>query len=91
MPSPEARILAPRLRWVPYRFLVEPGIPTQTAEVRARPAGGDATVVTRREVRGGDVIEGVWPTLVPGPVTFELFLNDVPYAEARVNREVDGP
>jgi len=91
VPTPEARILAPRLRWVPYRFLVEPGIPTQTAEVRARPAGGDTTVVARRDVRGGDVIEGVWPTLVPGPVTFELFLNDVPYAEVRVNREVDGP
>lgn len=91
VPAPEARILAPRLRWVPYRFLVEPGIPMQSAEVRARPAGADATLVTRREVRGGDVIEGVWPTLAPGPVTFELFLNDVPYAEVRVNREVDGP
>ncbi len=91
VPTPEARILAPRLRWVPYRFLVEPGIATQTAVVRARPAGGDTTIVTRREVRGGDVIEGVWPTLAPGPVTFELFLNDVPYAEVRVNRDVDGP
>ncbi|MDZ7707035.1 MAG: PASTA domain-containing protein [Trueperaceae bacterium] len=91
LPTPEARILAPRLRWVPYRFLVEPGIPAQSAEIRARTAGGDTAVVTRREVRGGDVIEGTWPTLAPGPVMFELFLNDVPYAEVRVNREVDGP
>lgn len=91
VPLPEARVLAPRLRWVPYRFLVEPGIPTQSAEVRARTAGGDTAVVTRREVRGGDVIAGTWPTLAPGPVMFELLLNDVPYAEVRVNREVDGP
>jgi len=91
VPTPEVRILAPRLRWIPYRFLVEPGIPAQSAEILARTAGGDTAVVMRREVRGGDVIEGTWPTLAPGPVTFELSLNGAPYAEVRVNREVDGP
>jgi beta-lactam-binding protein with PASTA domain len=90
-PEPVATILAPRLRWVPYRFLIEPGIPAQTAVLRARTAEGEATVVVRREVTGGDVLEGAWPTLAPGPVTFELSLNDVPYAEQRVTREVEGP
>jgi beta-lactam-binding protein with PASTA domain len=90
-PEPVATILAPRLRWVPYRFLIEPGIPAQTAVVRARTAAGDEATVLRREVVGGDVLEGAWPTLAPGPVTFELSLNDVPYADQRVTREVDGP
>lgn len=91
VPEPVATVLAPRLRWVPYRFLIEPGIPTQTAVVRARTADGGEVVVLRREVVGGDVLEGTWPTLTPGPVTFELSLNDVPYARQRVTREVDGP
>jgi hypothetical protein len=91
VPEPVATVLAPRLRWVPYRFLIEPGIPTQTAVVRARTADDEEVVVLRREVVGGDVLEGAWPTLTPGPVTFELSLNDVPYAQQRVTREVDGP
>jgi beta-lactam-binding protein with PASTA domain len=90
-PTPEVRIQAPRLRWIPYRFLIEPGIPEQRAELRATTAEGDERVVLRRSVRGGDVLEGVWPTRTPGPVTFELRLNDVPYADSRVMREVDGP
>jgi hypothetical protein len=91
VPEPVATVLAPRLRWVPYRFLIEPGIPTQSAVVRARTADGEEVVVLRREVVGGDVLEGAWPTVTPGPVTFELALNDVPYARQRVTREVDGP
>ncbi len=91
VPTPEVRIQAPRLRWIPYRFLIEPGIPEQRAELRATTAEGDEAVVVRRTVQGGDVLEGVWPTLAPGPVTFELRLNDLPYAESRVTREVDGP
>jgi hypothetical protein len=91
VPTPQVRIQAPRLRWIPYRFLIEPGIPEQRAELRATTAEGDEAVVLRRTVRGGDVLDGVWPTRTPGPVTFELRLNDLPYAESRVTREVDGP
>lgn len=91
VPTPEARIQAPRLRWVPYRFLVEPGIPEQRAELRATTAEGDTFVVLARSVVGGDELAGVWGTVAPGPVLFELFLNDVPYAEARVTREVETP
>jgi len=91
VPTPEVRIQAPRLRWIPYRFLIEPGIPDQRAELRATTAEGDEAVVVRRSVRGGDVLEGVWPTRAPGPVTFELRLNDLPYAESRVTREAEGP
>jgi beta-lactam-binding protein with PASTA domain len=91
VPTPQVRIQAPRLRWIPYRFLIEPGIPEQRADLRATTAEGDAVVVLRRTVRGGDVLQGAWPTRAPGPVTFELRLNDLPYAESRVTREVDGP
>lgn len=91
VPNPEVRIQAPRLRWIPYRFLIEPGIPEQRAELRATTAEGDEAIVVRRTVRGGDVLEGAWPTAAPGPVIFELLLNDLPYAESRVTREVDGP
>ncbi len=90
-PDPVAHVVAPSLRWMPYRFLVEPGIPAQTARVTARTVDGTTETVLEREAAGGEVLEGRWPTLAPGPVTFELTLNDVPYAELRVNQPAVGP
>lgn len=90
-PQPQLRIVEPRLRWVPYRFLIEPGIPQQRAELLAKTVTGDTSMVLRRQVQGGDVLEGAWLTATAGAVVFELRLNGLPYAESRVTGEVDGP
>ncbi|MDZ7800067.1 MAG: PASTA domain-containing protein [Trueperaceae bacterium] len=86
VPEPSVEIRSPHLRWVPYRFVIEPGIPARTAEVYAQPVGGDRRRIARQEAQGGDEIEGRWLTATPGPVTFELTLGGAPYAEQRVTR-----
>lgn len=83
-PGVRAEVLQPRLRRVPYRFLIEPGIPEQTAELWAEPLSGERRLVTRRQVRGGTELEGTWFTTQPGMVRFELLLNQAPYAESVV-------
>lgn len=85
VPEPEVHVLAPALRDVPYRIPIEPGIPSQTAEVRAVTAEGTTVLVHRGRTSGGSVVEGSWLTTVPGPVRFEVYLNDVFYAEVRVS------
>lgn len=83
IPIPEVsatvRPLEPRR--VGYRWFVELGIPEVTAVVMATTLQGERQVVERRSVRGGEVLEGVWITDAPGPVTFALTLNGSPYGE----------
>jgi hypothetical protein len=70
---------AEQLREVPYLWLIEPGIPVQTAAVTAVTLEGVRTVVRTVQVRGGERVEGTWLTTYPGPVRFELTLNGEPY------------
>jgi beta-lactam-binding protein with PASTA domain len=79
VPTVQALVRQPRLREVPYLWLIEPGIPVQTAAVTAVTLDGVRTVVRTVQVRGGERVEGSWLTTYPGPVRFELTLNDEPY------------
>jgi beta-lactam-binding protein with PASTA domain len=79
VPTVQAIVRQPRLREVPYLWLIEPGIPVQTAEVVAVTLEGVPTVVRRVQVRGGERVEGTWLTTYPGPVEFALTLNGQPY------------
>ncbi|CAN5689563.1 hypothetical protein BH23DEI1_BH23DEI1_18940 [soil metagenome] len=81
VPRPDvvAELRAPEERQVEFMWLIEPGIPEQRAEVRARTLQGDDVLVVRRQVRGGDLLRGTWTTAAPGPVRFTLTLNDQPY------------
>ena len=81
IPVPEVvlTVREPRLREVPYVWFVEPGIPTQIAQVTAVRLDGVRTVVRTQRVQGGDRVEGSWLTTYPGPVRFELTLNGEPY------------
>ena len=78
-PQVDAHVRRPQLREIAYRWLVEPGIPTQTAEVTATTLTGDRSVVRTVAVRGGEHVEGTWWTTYPGPVRFALTLNGEPY------------
>lgn len=84
VPRPDVRVelRQPTARGLPYRWFIEPGIPQVTAEVTARTLDGTVVVVTRRQVSGGELLEGSYFTTQPGPVTFELTLNGQPYGEA---------
>lgn len=84
VPRPDVRVelRQPTARGLPYRWFIEPGIPRVTAEVTARTLDGTVVVVTRRQVSGGELLEGSYFTIQPGPVTFELTLNGQPYGEA---------
>lgn len=62
--------------------MLEPGIPAQRALVTAQTLAGERTVVLRdRLVSGGDELTGIWLTTAPGPITFTLTLNGLPYGE----------
>lgn len=79
VPTPTARLLEPRPVAYPYRFLVEPGIPTVTASVVAFTDEGELEVYAG-SVQGGETIEGVFETRIPGVAAFELRLNGIEYA-----------
>ena len=79
VPTVQALVRQPRLREVPYLWLIEPGIPVQTAAVTSVTLEGVRTVVRTVQVRGGERVEGSWLTTYPGPVRFELTLNGEPY------------
>lgn len=79
VPDVRASVRQPSLREVPYLWLIEPGIPTQTAEVTAVTLEGVRSVVRTVQVRGGERVEGTWLTTYPGPVRLELTLNGEPY------------
>jgi len=71
----------PQLRSVAYAWSIFPGIRTQTAEVWATDVEGRRTLVERVQVEGGQILEGTWLTVTPGPITFELYLAGVPYGD----------
>ena len=76
-----ATVVPPKPRSVGYRWIVEQGIPEVTAVVSATTLQGVRTVVDRRKTRGGEILEGVWITDAPGPISFTLTLNGAPYGE----------
>lgn len=78
-PRVDAVVRRPQLREVAYLWVIEPGIPTQTAEVTATTLAGDREVVRTVSVRGGERVEGTWWTTYAGPVRFALTLNGEPY------------
>jgi beta-lactam-binding protein with PASTA domain len=78
-PDPTVVVRAPEPREVAYLWFVEPGIPPVVAEVTATTLEGEATLVDRRVVQGGQRVEGTWPTTYPGVVRFDLTLNGEPY------------
>jgi beta-lactam-binding protein with PASTA domain len=80
VPVVRAIVRTPELRRLTFSWPIEPGIPQQVAEVRARTLQGEDVVVARRTVRGGDVVSGTWTTLALGPVRFTLTLNGEPYS-----------
>jgi len=81
LPTPVASVNRGEVRRARYVWLLEPGIPEQQATVTVTTLAGDEEVAMSRRVRGGERIEGVWLTDAPGPVTFSLTLNGVPYGE----------
>jgi hypothetical protein len=81
IPEVRARVREAAPREVPYAWFIEPGIPDQLAEVFATTLEGETTLVESQQVQGGDLLEGRWQTLYPGPVTFTITLNGAPYAE----------
>jgi beta-lactam-binding protein with PASTA domain len=82
LPTPQARVHRGEVRRARYRWVLEPGITPQRATVTARTLAGDNAVVLRdRLVSGGDELTGVWLTTAPGPITFTLTLNGLPYGE----------
>jgi beta-lactam-binding protein with PASTA domain len=78
-PVPSVHVREPEVRRLEFTWFIEPGIPTQSAEVRARTLRGDDVVVLRAQVRGGETVRGTWTTTAPGPVRFSLTLNREPY------------
>lgn len=72
------------LRRVPYAWNIEPGILGARAEVWAETVDGKRTLVSTSSVFGGSQVRGTWPTLTPGPVWFELLLNNQPYGDVLV-------
>ncbi|MBS3933153.1 MAG: PASTA domain-containing protein [Truepera sp.] len=89
-PLPQPNVTVEVLRLTPRRaafaWPIEAGIPEQEAVVTATTVAGDTAAVYRGIVRGGQRVEGVWLTFAPGPITFTLTLNGVPYSvPLRVN------
>lgn len=76
-----AVVQPPRLREVGYAWAILLGIPPRTAEVWATDVEGRRTLVERVQVEGGQILEGTWLTVTPGPITFELYLAGVPYGD----------
>ncbi len=83
LPRPEVtvEVRPPQLRRIPYAWPIEPGIPSRRADVFATTLDGEEILVASQQVQGGEVVEGEWLTTTPGPVTFRLLLNGIPYGE----------
>ena len=90
-PTPEVPAAPPEVRWMPYRFEVPEGLPASRAVVLATTRDGVRSEVVRTDVEGGDVLRGTWPTIQPGPVTFDLRIDGTPYGRATVMDGVDRP
>lgn len=78
-PGVSARVREPEPRELTFRWFIEPGIGEQRARVYATTLEGDRTLVLAEDVRGGEIVAGSWRTTYPGPVRFNLTLNDQPY------------
>ncbi|HEX7004298.1 MAG TPA: PASTA domain-containing protein [Trueperaceae bacterium] len=78
-PDVQANIREPEPRELAFRWFIEPGIPEQLARVYATDLEGNTRLVWVERVEGGESVEGVWRTMVTGPVRFSLTLNDQPY------------
>lgn len=88
LPQPDVtvEVRRPTPRRAAFAWPIEAGIPEQEAVVTATTVAGDTAAVYRGTVRGGQRVEGVWLTFAPGPITFTLTLNGVPYSvPLRVN------
>lgn len=90
VPIPKPQVSVDILRSEPrlahYAWFIEGNIPEQLAEVTAETLSGQIVMVKRERVKGGELIEGSWFTTEPGPITFRLTLNGIPYSEVlRVN------
>lgn len=83
IPVPEVtvEVRPPEPRSIDYRWIVEAGIPEVTAVVTATTLDGTSSVVARRRIQGGEMLEGVWRTEAAGPVSLSLTLNGSPYGE----------
>ncbi len=82
-PNVRAEISRGEVRRATYTWLLEAGIPAQRATVTARTLLGEPQVVLReRAVAGGERLSGSWLTTAPGPITFSLTLNGLPYGDS---------
>ncbi|MEX2534041.1 MAG: PASTA domain-containing protein [Trueperaceae bacterium] len=88
IPRPDAvvNIREPEPREIEFSWFVEPGIPEQEARVYATTLEGERTLVWEEEVRGGESVDGSWQTTYPGPVRFNLTLNDQGYGVELLRR-----
>ncbi len=80
-PGVRAVVREPAPREVAYAWSILPGIARTRAQVWAHSLDGSRTLVARPIVEGGEVLRGVWRTTDPGPITFELFLGEIPYGD----------
>lgn len=86
VPRATVQVRTPQPRLLSYNWFIEPGIGNQTAQVFARTLAGDRILVASHRVRGGDRVEGNWPTTHPGVIHFQLRLNNEPYGEEQLAR-----
>lgn len=80
-PGIRATLRSPEPRDFEYAWTILPGIGRTQAQVWVRTLDGQRTPVATHSVQGGEILRGTYRTSDPGPLTFELFLGDVPYGD----------
>ena len=80
-PGVRAILRSPEPRDFEYAWTILPGIGRTQAQVWVRTLDGERTLVATHSVEGGEILRGSYRTSDPGPLTFELFLGDVPYGD----------
>lgn len=80
-PGIRAVLRSPEPRDFEYAWTILPGIGRTQARVWVRTLDGERTLVATHSVQGGEILRGTYRTSDPGPLTFELFLGDVPYGD----------
>ncbi len=80
-PGVRALLRSPEPRDFEYAWTILPGIGRTQAHVWVRTLDGDRTLVATHSVEGGEILRGTYRTSDPGPLTFELYLGDVPYGD----------
>ena len=78
-PGIRAIVREPQARLVEYAWAIQPGIGRRVGEVWATSLDGTRTLVARPTVTGGEILRGSWRTVDPGPISFELLLDGIPY------------